>query len=386
MKVKVVANELVDTDIEMVSLVRHGANRVPFKILKAEDDEQPTLSGRFQSFFSLNRGDFNVTGYFIRKDAAEAVLPILKAAGIDISKATEADGVIGVLLSDTTPHGFIQLNDALAVAVDRPIREFGDESIVKAYAQSLGLDQFAPGVSLSVRGLADAVWTLLNPTDDNEPREERVAKVDSMLASFRKYITALAKALPAQVFQVEAATDAITKTEDDSMRKRTLTEAVPGDLDGIFKADDEEAVVEAAKPVIVAPVESKPEVAAEAAAPVAKDEVPADPTPAPAPTGMDAVLKALESISAKVDGLAKAVDDNRTETDSLKALVAEVEGLSKSVRDAPTTTVVQKGEDVDFALASLGGSYRDRPAPVVKTGEALWDGLFPELDSFRPAR
>lgn len=37
MKISIRATELVDGVIEMVSLVKHGANRSPFKIIKAED-------------------------------------------------------------------------------------------------------------------------------------------------------------------------------------------------------------------------------------------------------------------------------------------------------------------------------------------------------------
>ncbi len=51
MKIKIIANELVDGEVEYVSLVKHGANRSPFKIVKAEqpvqdswDDLMPELA------------------------------------------------------------------------------------------------------------------------------------------------------------------------------------------------------------------------------------------------------------------------------------------------------------------------------------------------------
>jgi hypothetical protein len=43
MKIKIKATELVDGEIEYVSLVKHGANRSPFKIIKM-DEEEPAQS------------------------------------------------------------------------------------------------------------------------------------------------------------------------------------------------------------------------------------------------------------------------------------------------------------------------------------------------------
>ena len=37
MKIKIHGHEIVEADLESVSLVRRGANRAPFKILKADD-------------------------------------------------------------------------------------------------------------------------------------------------------------------------------------------------------------------------------------------------------------------------------------------------------------------------------------------------------------
>ena len=39
-KIKIIANELVDGEVEYVSLVKRGANRSPFKIVKAEQTTQ----------------------------------------------------------------------------------------------------------------------------------------------------------------------------------------------------------------------------------------------------------------------------------------------------------------------------------------------------------
>lgn len=390
MKVKIVANELIDTDIEMVSLVRHGANRAPFKVLKSEDGEdKPSLGDKLQSFFSLGRDDVVVTAYFIRKDAAETLLPILKAEGIDVSAAHEASGVVVVpLAADVESKGFVQLGEALAIAISAPLKEFSDESVVKAYADGVGMAGFAPSVNLAVRGLADTVWTLLNSNEAEGAREERVAKVDTMLASFRKYITSLAKMLPEQVFKVEAAARAAT-TEDSDMRKGKIEEAVAGDLDGLLKSE----VTAEPKAADPAP---EPKAADPTPEPVAKaaDPAPEAPAPvaaaAPAPEGavLDAILAKLDAIGAKVDNLAKAVDDNKAETDEIRQQLIDTEQkLVKAEDTHRRTTLVDRGGDMDLALSTLGGSDQSRGRkPVVKSGEEVWDGLFSDLSTFRPSR
>jgi hypothetical protein len=376
MKVKVVANELVDTDIEMVSLVRHGANRCPFKVLKSEDDEPASLGDKFQSFFSLAKGDVAVSAYFIRKDAADKLLPILKAEGVDTSNVSETEGVVRVQVSEAAPKGFVQLGDALAVAINQPLKEFSEESVVKAYADSGGPTGFAPSVNLAVAGLADAVWSLLNSGEAEGSREERVAKVDSMLASFRKYITSLAKTLPEQVFKVEAAARAAQTEEADMPKGKLEPEAVAGDLDGLSDTvtkTEATSLSDTTTDTVVLKAEEAP------------SEAPAPEAP---PADLSAVLKALEAINAKVDGFAKTVDEIRTSQDSLAALVAETTEPVEKAEAARRTTVVDAGGDMDLALSTLGGSdtTRGRPRPVVKTDEEMWGGLFSGLDTFRPSR
>jgi len=384
MKVRVVANEIMDCDIEMVSLVRHGANRCAFKVLKSEDDKPATLADRLQSFFTIAKGEFTVTAYFIRKDATDALLPVLKAAGVDTSRVSEADGVTRVTLSDDQPRGYVQLTSALAIAVDQPIKEFSDESIVKAYAEGAGLSDFAPGVHLAVDGLAGAVWSLLNSNEVEGQRDERIAKVDSMLASFRKYITSLARMLPSQVFKVEAAARAV-HTEDADMPKGKLDEAVAGDLDGlpieaVTKTDAAVAAVTTDTITITTPVVAKVE---EAAPAVTSTE-----EPAVQPDALASILKALDSINSKVDGLAKSIEDQKSVTDTLAAQVAEAtEVLEKAEDVVRRTTVVNHGADMDLALSSLGGSDVRKPRPTVaKADEEKWGNLFSDLSTFRPSR
>ncbi len=55
MKVKIVANELLDSSIEYISLVKHAATRVPFRILKAETEEVEMRNARREQLLADRR-------------------------------------------------------------------------------------------------------------------------------------------------------------------------------------------------------------------------------------------------------------------------------------------------------------------------------------------
>jgi hypothetical protein len=60
MKIKVPATEIENADVEQISLVKHGANRIPWRILKAEDALEEAEGGLMQQIattFGKNPAD-----------------------------------------------------------------------------------------------------------------------------------------------------------------------------------------------------------------------------------------------------------------------------------------------------------------------------------------
>lgn len=55
MKIRLVANELVDGEVEYISLVKHGANRSPFKIMKGEESVQDSWDDLMPELAKLRR-------------------------------------------------------------------------------------------------------------------------------------------------------------------------------------------------------------------------------------------------------------------------------------------------------------------------------------------
>ena len=85
MRVKMIANELTEAEIDFVSLVKHGANRSPFKIIKAEDiPEDAGLMDRLRSLFGDEPAP-EVMAFFVKNDEVERYEPLLEKAGFAIT-------------------------------------------------------------------------------------------------------------------------------------------------------------------------------------------------------------------------------------------------------------------------------------------------------------
>jgi hypothetical protein len=401
MKIKVVASELVDSDIEMVSLVRHGANRCAFKILKT--DEEPSIKDRIGNFLNLNSEDAAITAFFIKNDALERVLPIFKAAGFK-GTPDQFEGVSILKVSNSDTKAVFQLSESVAVGINQPVKSVADEGIVKAHAVVIGADGFYPGVHLSTTTLDSIVWNLLNSNDENL-QTDRLEKTEAMLASFRKYVGSLLQVLPKEIFKIEGALRDLDKDKDtgtDSMKVAKLTEVASGDLEGIELSGDVKKA--AAADVTPAPVVETPpviEVAKEAADPCAgmtdeektayKKKQAEDEEEEEVDFGKS-VIKALEAVNSTLKGLQETVTKTQEETKTLADRMGTVEELAKatSIKAGKPVVVVNKSEDSDLALDALGGARTRGQSKVrfSKDGivrDSLWDGLFEELETFRPS-
>jgi hypothetical protein len=357
-----------------------------------------SFGDKLSHFLKLTKDDVRVGAYFVREPAYDNLKAALEAQGVSLKDVVKADGLVVVHQEDVPFKGFIQLNDDVAVAVDQSFKEFEDESVIKAYSDGVQATGFLPGVSKASESLAQVVWNLLNTSDDSISKDERIAKVDSMLVSFRKYMSTLLKSLPDQVLKVEAATRGIT-TEDSEMRNRTapLKEAVAGDLDGIdlskeevTKTDEEAADKKAAAPSDETDVTKGCGPKGKDAEVMDEEEDEDEEEMTVEKTDLSKVLEAVAGLTAAVESLAKTQKD---QFESLSARIEKTETVAKSAEQvaktaevrAKNTVVVNKSDDVDFTYANLGGTNRDT-RKVVKSEGDLWDGLLEDLGTFRGNR
>lgn len=274
-EVTVEANELVNGKIEKISLVRNGAIRQPFKILKTEEipDVKDSVGNKLTKFFGNDKDaeSAEIAALFIRKSAAPKWLPLIKANGFRAEKEhAELDGDMLILKQESfdpeVEGSMVALSPDVAIMLNQVVKGFDPYSISASFDENVKASAFYPGMFHALESLADTVWNVMNEADSNE---EAAAGVAKQIKAFGAYINNMVGQLPTSVFKMEhegltnefAGSNVcnsnptnVTKGNDD-MTTNVLREAAPGDLDGLLddapaadaaiaKADDkaEEAV------------------------------------------------------------------------------------------------------------------------------------------------
>lgn len=442
MRITVKANELTDVEVEKVSLVKHAANRTPFKVLKSEKPQgESIMSGLGQRIAALFGGVEEapkIVAVLAKADNAKALFPMIKAQGFRVEREhAEAEGNAIVLKQEGYDAGtlgtVVQLSPDLAVVFDREVvqKDFCSWDRSRSFDENMQTAGFYPGFSLAVSVLYDTVYEITNSAASPADMQEAL---DAALKGFSRYVSGLAKVLPMTVFKMEQAqlphkvggrtvsadaTDSITGEGDMQIK-----EVVKGDLDGLFavetvaKADVVEALAgtdtaaaDATETAAAAVVEGAA-AAAEGDAAAAAVEGAAASTEAAAAEG-DATAAAVEGAAA-VEAPAAAVAKSDTNADVLAAIaalgttlgaqltavearvtkmesVATAAGtVAKAALDTARATVVTKAEpNLDQSLATLNGHQ-----PVTKADRdsaqgddaGVWAGLMPGITSHAASR
>lgn len=251
-KVTVEANELKNGKIEKISLVRNGAIRQPFKILKAEEipaDEQ-SLGSKVKKFFGASDAESaEVAALFIRKSAAAKWLPVVKSQGFRAEKEhAELDGEVLVLKQESyngEEGSLIALTPDVAVMLNTVVKGFDPYSTTASFDDNVKASAFYPGMYHAMESLAETVWNVLNESDDPDMAAADVAR---QVKAFGNYVNSMVKELPTSVFKMEhegltksfassnvsTSTTETPSTDEEDMSNTILKEAAPGDLDGLL--------------------------------------------------------------------------------------------------------------------------------------------------------
>lgn len=254
-KVTVEANELKNGKIEKISLVRNGAIRQPFKILKTEEIEQhhDTVGDKLKKLFSgehTRDDEAQVAALYVRKTAAQKWVPIIKANGFRAEKDhAEVEGDMVVLKQESydpeVEGSLIALSPDVAISLNKVVKGFDPYSTSSSFDDNVKSSAFYPGMYHAMESLAETVWNVLNEANDSE---EAAAGVAKQVKAFGSYVNNLVSELPTSVFKMEgqsltnefagstvSTSNTLTVTKDaEDMSTTVLKEAAPGDLDGLL--------------------------------------------------------------------------------------------------------------------------------------------------------
>lgn len=201
MKIKMQGSELRKVDIEFLSLVKRGANRAPFKVVKSEGGG---ITGAVRKYFQMGDANPSVVAVFVEQDALERTVPNLAKAGFDISKGELLEE--GAMLFKQV--GFEDCKAVVMVKSEKSVG-FAVANVAKyadCFAGSLSFDEnvaqsgFYPGLNTAIGALQSTICNILSDSDDGG---EALSQVQGEIKAFADYVTQMLKALPEEVWKFE---------------------------------------------------------------------------------------------------------------------------------------------------------------------------------------
>ena len=213
-RVQIEATELKNTDVSFVSLVKHGANRIPFRILKEENETMLDLAKIGRTLFRKADAPQAVVSVLVRKGAdTAALLEALTSAGLVTTQKAEQDDMIvfaqpGAESGDR--DGVLQLNADVALVVnsvaDLPSRVQKDFQPWNAegltFMQVLNTQSFMPATSMALDAL---MTTIMNIMDDAEDAGAAATAIGSAIDDFKAYVVPCVQGIPVRAFKADAA-------------------------------------------------------------------------------------------------------------------------------------------------------------------------------------
>ena len=232
------AKELVGTDVNFVSLVNKGANRVPFRIMKG-DTIMLDLNKIGSKLFKKANPVPTVVAVLVNKTAAfESNKKLLEAAGFDLSKSTEDNGVVTFAQKDAgdmSQAKVIKMTDDIGMVAINLEKAFCDYNFeATTFGEIFATEAFYPSMYIATDIMKATVSNIMQKSDN--PADAAVA-IGKAMDDFKTYVTALASSIPVQAFKFEksAETDRVTKAA-----KKPVVETDPEDMaDGGADEDKE---------------------------------------------------------------------------------------------------------------------------------------------------
>lgn len=379
-KARVVVTELQEVDVTAVSLVERGANQLPFRIMKAENQMGLDLSTLWKRN-AIAKADeeaartIQLAAIGINKAAdVDGLLAALAEKGFDLSGATidrdSQDTAVLVKFQDFDPEtsfGVQFADDVVGIMSDteKMFSPFGGSSSFAQNVQAMG---FVPGLHQATDALMETTFNILGEADTKKAATDGIA---AALDDFSGHVKSLANTLPDMAFKLDGIVPKKAEAKDD--KGASAAQSDDGKDAGADKDDTEKTGD--AKP-------QKAEKAGDVETPDNDDDAKKDETAA------DDVLKGMfQQFMAKMDA---GLEDFRESL--VKDLDTRLETVTKSQEDMDKRlkTAEEKAEAADEALGGtvLTGSHmqdeslgiRDRSAARKSLEEGanggdsgLWD-------------
>lgn len=346
MRIRMKVKELKDASVDYISLVPRSANRVPFRVLKHQENEMidlatvgmaRVLKGAAEA---VKKSDPHISGVVVlpKDDAHLAELAaVVKAEGFDTEKAIKNDDGTVIFAQEDKP-----LEDATTVRMSehmllvvKGFSEYADElSKSGSFSDVVAARGFYQNLGVATEAFRSLAYKAMYDATDPSDAAVNIRKAADQLAG---YAETLARGLPVKAFKLD----------------KSITELEVQRAENADKSKEKEP--EGKEPEAKDKPKAK-EPDANGKEPAAKDEKveKSEKTDPPAtPSVADIVREAVTAIKGEIGSLIEqAVAPIR---DDVKKSSEKVDAVSQKVEDA------QK-----VIKATVVGTANDEKAPVLK--------------------
>lgn len=356
------ATELVNTEVNFVSLVKRGANRIPFRITK-EDQNMIDFHKIGRAIFKMAEPPLAVVGAIVQKGAdIDKVNAVLKAAGLDPEKLvkTEHDGVVTLTKADAFETGSVlKVSDEVGLVVNTDLKKAfnGLDFTSWSFGEVMATEGYFVGVCTSVDVLRSTIANILMEASSSS---EAAAAVGKAVDEMKSYLITLTGGLPVQAFKAD-----VEFSKAGSLAKAEEAPAAAVAADPAVKAEETEAKKEDEAPAET--VEKADE--AKATETVEKAEEAKKESVNPMDESGSAKSKDKKKEEAPAEEVKKAsTDEKNAEADDKAKEPAKKE-------DEPAAEVEKadgdkKDQELDDSKSGAGAEKRGPKAQAVKADNA----------------
>lgn len=234
-QVTVKACELLDGDVQLISMVGRPANRIPYGLMKSEKGDNQMFDLNLANLFKSEQKQAApvVTAVLVKGEASTEMLAVLKEQGFLVDEVQKTDEGVSVYPQEHEYRGevtLVKLTEDVALAVP----------MVKAagsFAEMAAAHGFYPSINIATDLLQCELHRAIEKSDSPN---EAATRVGELLSDFGGYMQTMVKGLPAIVFKTEQALGSATVEETAEASTEEVEKSAKSTKSAPAKATDEE--------------------------------------------------------------------------------------------------------------------------------------------------
>lgn len=340
-KVKIEATKLADASVSYISLVKRGANRIPFRIIKSQKQEKEmiNLGTIFKSVKKEEaKPEIAIMGLVVSKeDYTPEVKDAIKKAGLDFDFTEEReDGTVVIKETadalDVEGLTVIKMSDDLIVLT----KGFDPYSDTMTFMDTANAQGFYPAIGNAMDALRTVTSKALR---ESSSPDEAVTKMEGLLKEFNQYVLDAARTIPTIAFKADSEVAEVIKAAKAKVKPAGAGAGAGTGEDG-DGMDGDEGKAKAKKDEDAGAVENKGSTTE-----VVKTDTPTGEdmgavVKATIDAAMASINETITGITTAVAGVTKQVSEMAEAQKVLASKVDEVESVAKSADEALKGVIV----------------------------------------------